>query len=52
MAIKGKRERARHKRKVRVRKKIFGTDAVPRLTVYRSLRYTYAQIVSDESATF
>jgi len=32
-----------------VRKKIWGTDVCPRLTVYRSLRYTYAQIISDES---
>jgi len=32
-----------------VRKRIRGTDARPRLTVFRSLRHIYAQLVSDES---
>ncbi|MCC6221096.1 MAG: 50S ribosomal protein L18 [Deltaproteobacteria bacterium] len=31
-------------------KKIRGSDARPRLCVFRSLRYTYAQLISDESA--
>ena len=43
------RNKARSRRQVRVRKKIQGTDAKPRLTVYRSLRYTSAQLISDES---
>jgi len=34
-------------RKKRVRKKIHGTSEQPRLTVYRSLRYIYAQIIDD-----
>jgi large subunit ribosomal protein L18 len=37
----------REKRKARIRKKITGTPARPRLTVYRSLGHIYAQIVDD-----
>ena len=36
--------------KSRVRKKITGTSARPRLTVYRSLNHLYAQIVDDSAA--
>lgn len=38
----------RHRRKLRVRKKIFGTAERPRLSVYRSLKHIYAQIIDDE----
>lgn len=41
--------KARVHRKARIRKKISGTAARPRLTVYRSLNHIYAQIVDDES---
>jgi len=34
----------RHKR---VRKRVFGTPERPRLCVYKSLRYIYAQIIDD-----
>jgi large subunit ribosomal protein L18 len=34
-------------RKGRVRKKVRGTPARPRLTVYKSLRHIYAQIIDD-----
>lgn len=37
----------RFRRKLRVRRKIQGTPQRPRLTVYRSLRHIYAQIVDD-----
>lgn len=37
----------RLKRKVRVRKKINGTSARPRLAVFRSLRHIYAQVIDD-----
>jgi large subunit ribosomal protein L18 len=37
----------RQKRKARIRKKLSGTAARPRLTVYRSLNHIYAQIVDD-----
>ncbi len=38
---------AREKRKARIRKKISGTTERPRLTVYKSLKHIYAQIVDD-----
>ena len=37
----------REKRKARIRKKLSGTTARPRLTVYKSLKHMYAQIVDD-----
>jgi large subunit ribosomal protein L18 len=38
---------ARIKRKARIRKKISGTAERPRLTVFRSAKHMYAQIVDD-----
>jgi large subunit ribosomal protein L18 len=38
---------ARQRRHVRVRKEISGTSAKPRLCVFRSLNYIYAQIIDD-----
>ena len=35
------------KRKRRVRKKVFGTKERPRLSVFRSARHIYAQVVVD-----
>jgi large subunit ribosomal protein L18 len=37
----------RIRRKKRVRKKVFGTPERPRLSVYRSLKHIYAQIIDD-----
>jgi large subunit ribosomal protein L18 len=37
----------REKRKARIRRKITGTAARPRLTVYKSLKHMYAQLVDD-----
>ncbi len=34
-------------RKMRVREKVFGTSERPRLSVYRSLKQIYAQIIDD-----
>ncbi len=31
-----------------MRKKVWGTNARPRLCVYRSLKHIYAQVISDE----
>lgn len=39
----------RERRKWRVRNRVRGTAARPRLTVYRSLRALYAQIVDDDA---
>ena len=41
------KEAARQKRKKRIRKKIFGTADRPRLSVFRSSRHIYAQIIDD-----
>lgn len=41
------RQQARLKRKRRIRKKIHGTPQRPRLSVFRSSRHTYAQIIDD-----
>lgn len=41
------RNKARLKRHLRVRKKIFGTSQKPRLCVFRSLKDTYVQIIDD-----
>lgn len=36
-----------HFRKARVREKVIGTTERPRLSVYRSSKYIYAQIIDD-----
>ena len=41
------RKQARLKRKQRIRKKLSGTSERPRLTVFRSARHIYAQIIDD-----
>jgi large subunit ribosomal protein L18 len=41
------RKRARLKRKKRIRKKILGTQERPRLSVFRSSKHIYAQIIDD-----
>lgn len=41
------RELSRFKRKLRIRKKVHGTPDRPRLTVFRSDKHIYAQIVDD-----
>jgi len=40
----------RFRRHKRVRAKIFGTAARPRLCVFRSAKYIYAQLVDDEKS--
>ena len=41
------RYQARLKRKKRIRKKIYGTPLRPRLSVFRSAKHIYAQVVDD-----
>ena len=43
------RNEARKRRHKRVRQKIGGTAKVPRLSVFRSLKHIYAQIIDDEA---
>lgn len=42
-----KRRVARLKRQARVRKKVRGTTECPRLSVFRSAKHIYAQIIED-----
>ncbi|MCS7201531.1 MAG: 50S ribosomal protein L18 [Dictyoglomus sp.] len=47
MIEKESRKEKRKIRHLRIRKKIFGTPERPRLAVFKSLRYIYAQIIDD-----
>ncbi len=47
LAQDNKKKRA-EKRRARVRGKVFGTSVKPRLTVSRSLKNIYAQLIDDE----
>ena len=49
MAIKAKKVKktARQRTKFRIRKKVFGTEEKPRISVFKSSKHTYAQIISD-----
>jgi large subunit ribosomal protein L18 len=51
MATHDYRRIARIRRKERVRKNIRGTDARPRVCVFRSNKHIYAQVISDEKGT-
>lgn len=50
MFKKADRKEARERRHLRVRKKVFGTPERPRLSVYRSEKNIYAQIIDDVNA--
>lgn len=43
------KNRKEERRAKRTRAKIFGTASRPRLSVFRSNRYTYAQLIDDEN---
>jgi large subunit ribosomal protein L18 len=47
--IKNKKVYGRNRIKMRIRKKISGTAEKPRLSVYRSNKQIYAQLIDDES---
>jgi len=47
MITKSDKNKARLKRHLRVRKKITGTAARPRLSVFRSSKHIYAQLIDD-----
>ena len=41
----------RSRRKRGIRKRIYGTSERPRMTVFRSARHIYAQLIDDDRAT-
>ncbi len=43
------REESRERRRRRVRAKVAGTAARPRLNVFRSLKHIYVQLIDDEA---
>jgi large subunit ribosomal protein L18 len=43
------KKEARLKRKKRIRKKLSGTELRPRLSIFRSSRHIYAQVIDDTS---
>lgn len=47
----GMRIVGRERRKLRIRRKVNGTAERPRLSVFRSARHIYAQIIDDASGT-
>jgi len=49
MEISRDRRISREQRHARVRKKIRGNQGRPRLAVFRSNRYLYAQVISDDT---
>lgn len=48
--MKGSRQDARNRRHTRVRKRVRGTSDRPRLAVFRSNKYIYAQVIDDTEA--
>lgn len=49
MAVSNKKVAARLRRKRSIRKRVSGTAARPRLSVFRSNRHIYAQVIDDVS---
>ena len=49
MVSRPNRNKRRQHVHVRIRKKIHGTAARPRLAVFRSLKHIYAQVIDDDS---
>ncbi len=51
MDVSQKRRMARLKRQARVRRKVRGTSERPRLSVFRSAKHIYAQVINDVDGT-
>lgn len=47
MSVRTSRKEARSRRHIRLRKKVTGNAERPRLSVFKSLRHIYAQIIDD-----
>ena len=52
MAKTNKKTLARKRRQYKVRKKVFGTAERPRVSVFRSAKHIYAQIINDDYDQF
>jgi large subunit ribosomal protein L18 len=51
MGATNKKQELRTRRKARIRKKIAGTPERPRLSVFKSARHIYAQVIDDTKGT-
>jgi len=49
--MENKKISSRIRRKKGIRKNIFGNSSKPRITVFRSLKNIYAQVIDDETGT-
>jgi large subunit ribosomal protein L18 len=49
MAVKNKKQAGRLRRKRSIRKRISGTGERPRLSVFRSNKHIYCQVIDDDS---
>ncbi|MBA2319637.1 MAG: 50S ribosomal protein L18 [Deltaproteobacteria bacterium] len=49
MALQQNMQHARRRRKMHIRKSVVGSPEKPRLSVYRSAKYIYAQLIDDET---
>lgn len=41
---------ARHRKKLKIRRKITGSAERPRLSIFRSAKHTYAQLIADDQS--
>jgi len=48
-SIQKRKNKLRAQRKARVRSKVFGTAELPRLTVFKSNKHFYAQVIDDNA---
>ena len=51
MSVKSKLNHKRKRRAVRVRAKLKNTSGLPRVSVFRSLKHMYAQVIDDATGT-
>ncbi len=51
MSITSQKVAKRTRRHARIRAKVSGTEARPRLAIFRSNRFIYAQLINDETGT-